>query len=121
MMATKVLQQERNNPSTDAAVQALPLPTRLAFIGNYVPRQCGLATFTTDLCNAIAAEYGDERLFAIAVNDPDSTYDYPERVRLNSSTSTGMTWFVFNTSTESLAERPGATSCPSYAISRCRL
>jgi glycosyltransferase involved in cell wall biosynthesis len=82
MMATKVLQQERSNPSTEATVQALPLPTRLAFIGNYLPRQCGLATFTTDLCNAIAAEYGDERLFAIAVNDPDSTYDYPERVRL---------------------------------------
>ena len=82
MMATEVLQQERSNPSTAATVQALPLPTRLAFIGNYLPRQCGLATFTTDLCNAIAAEYGDERLFAIAVNDPDSTYDYPERVRL---------------------------------------
>jgi glycosyltransferase involved in cell wall biosynthesis len=82
MMAAEVLQQERTNPGIDAAVQALPLPTRLAFIGNYLPRQCGLATFTTDLCNAIAAEYGDERLFAICVNDPDSTYDYPERVRL---------------------------------------
>src|SRR5665213_216382 len=82
MMITEVLQQERTNPDTDAAVQALPLPTRLAFIGNYLPRQCGLATFTTDLCNAIATKYGDERLFAICVNDPDSTYDYPDRVRL---------------------------------------
>ena len=33
----------------------LPLPTRIAFIGNYLPRQCGIATFTTDLCTAIAA------------------------------------------------------------------
>lgn len=82
MINTEVTQQERTHPGTDAAVQAFPLPTRLAFIGNYLPRQCGLATFTTDLCNAIAAEYGDERLFAISVNDPDSTYDYPERVRL---------------------------------------
>ncbi|HEY0308073.1 MAG TPA: glycosyltransferase family 4 protein [Acidobacteriaceae bacterium] len=60
----------------------LPLPTRLAFIGNYLPRQCGIATFTTDLCTAIAAEYGSGRLFAIPVNDPDSSYQYPEQVRL---------------------------------------
>jgi glycosyltransferase involved in cell wall biosynthesis len=61
---------------------SLPLPTRIAFIGNYLPRECGIATFTTDLCTAIAAEYGQERLFAIPVNDPDSIYDYPDRVRL---------------------------------------
>src|SRR6201994_2536409 len=60
----------------------LPLPTRIAFIGNYLPRQCGIATFTTDLCTAMAFEFGDDRLFAIPVNDPDSSYQYPERVRL---------------------------------------
>ena len=60
----------------------LPLPTRIAFIGNYLPRECGIATFTTDLCTALAAEYGEGRLFAIPVNDPDSSYDYPEQVRL---------------------------------------
>ncbi len=61
---------------------SFPLPTRIAFIGNYLPRECGIATFTTDLCTAVAAEYGEERLFAIPVNDPDSSYEYPERVRL---------------------------------------
>jgi glycosyltransferase involved in cell wall biosynthesis len=61
---------------------SLPLPTRIAFVGNYLPRQCGIATFTTDLCTAIAAEYGAERLFAIPVNDPDASYDYPEQVRI---------------------------------------
>jgi glycosyltransferase involved in cell wall biosynthesis len=60
----------------------MPLPTRIAFIGNYLPRECGIATFTTDLCAALAAEYGEERLFAIPVNDPDSSYDYPKQVRL---------------------------------------
>ena len=30
---------------------------RIAFIGNYLPRQCGIATFTTDLCEAIAEKY----------------------------------------------------------------
>src|ERR1035437_875176 len=62
--------------------QPLSLPTRIAFIGNYLPRQCGIATFTTDLCTAIAAEFGTGRLFAIPVNDPDSSYQYPERVRI---------------------------------------
>ena len=61
---------------------SLPLPTRIAFIGNYLPRQCGIATFTTDLCTALAVEYGAGRLFAIPVNDPESRYEYPEQVRL---------------------------------------
>jgi glycosyltransferase involved in cell wall biosynthesis len=63
-------------------VCSLPLPTRIAFVGNFLPRQCGIATFTTDLCAAFAAEYGGERLFAIPVNDPESHYEYPEQVRL---------------------------------------
>jgi len=61
---------------------ALPLPTRIGFVGNYLPRQCGIATFTTDLCTALAAEYGSECLFAIPVNDPESSYEYPAQVRL---------------------------------------
>jgi glycosyltransferase involved in cell wall biosynthesis len=60
----------------------LPLPTRIAFVGNYLPRECGIATFTTDLCSALSIEFGEERLFAIPVNDPDSSYDYPKQVRL---------------------------------------
>ena len=71
-------------PSSNVAMHAckLPLPTRIAFVGNYLPREFGIATFTTDLCTALATEYGKERLFAIPVNDPDSSYAYPERVRL---------------------------------------
>ena len=60
----------------------LPLPTRIAVIGNYLPRQCGIATFTTDLCTAIASEFGSAGLFAVPVNDPESSYDYPDRVRM---------------------------------------
>jgi glycosyltransferase involved in cell wall biosynthesis len=69
-------------PTVRADARSLPLPTRIAFVGNYLPRECGIATFTTDLCSALATEYGAERLFAIPVNDPDSTYNYPERVRI---------------------------------------
>jgi glycosyltransferase involved in cell wall biosynthesis len=65
-----------------ARVQPKPsLPSRIAVIGNYLPRQCGIATFTTDLCEAIAAEYGTARLLALPVNDTEQGYDYPARVR----------------------------------------
>ena len=57
------------------------LPSRIAVIGNYLPRHCGIATFTTDLCSAISAEYGTARLLALPVNDTDEGYDYPSRVR----------------------------------------
>jgi glycosyltransferase involved in cell wall biosynthesis len=57
------------------------LPSRIAVIGNYLPRHCGIATFTTDLCEAISAEYGTARLMALPVNDTESGYDYPARVR----------------------------------------
>jgi len=57
------------------------LPSRIAVIGNYLPRQCGIATFTTDLCSAIAAEYGTARLLALPVDDTQEGYDYPARVR----------------------------------------
>src|SRR6202051_2959578 len=56
-------------------------PSRIAVIGNYLPRQCGIATFTTDLCEAISAEYGSARLMALPVNDTEQGYDYPSRVR----------------------------------------
>src|SRR5271154_6307339 len=64
------------------ASQSKPsLPSRIAVIGNYLPRQCGIATFTTDLCAAISAEYGTARLLALPVNDTEQGYDYPARVR----------------------------------------
>ncbi len=82
------LSEVNQNPNQSASSQiapricTFPLPTRIAFVGNYLPRQCGIATFTTDLCSAFAAEFGRERLFAVPVNDPESNYEYPEQVRL---------------------------------------
>jgi glycosyltransferase involved in cell wall biosynthesis len=73
----------RDGASLDRArSQAKPsLPSRIAVIGNYLPRQCGIATFTTDLCSAISAEYGTAHLLALPVNDTEQGYDYPARVR----------------------------------------
>src|SRR5580704_12840310 len=65
---------------------ALPvLPNRVAFVGNYLPRKCGIATFTTDLCDAIHAEFGAIELLALPVNDTAEGYSYPERVRFELS------------------------------------
>src|SRR5438477_8209069 len=56
-------------------------PSRIAVIGNYLPRHIRIATFTTDLCSAISAEYGTARLLALPVNDTEEGYDYPVPVR----------------------------------------
>jgi len=61
------------------------LPSRVAVVGNYLPRKCGIATFTTDLCDAIHAEYDATELLALPVNDTPEGYSYPERVRFELS------------------------------------
>ncbi len=55
--------------------------SRVAFIGNYLPRQCGIATFTTDLCESIATHYSQTTCIALPVNDGEASYAYPARVR----------------------------------------
>lgn len=47
----------RQRPASPVPSQSSAgLPSRIAVVGNYLPRQCGIATFTTDLCDAISAE-----------------------------------------------------------------
>ncbi len=55
--------------------------SKLVFVGNYVPRQCGIATFTTDLLTAVSAEMPTVECWAIAMNDIPSGYAYPKEVR----------------------------------------
>src|SRR5450759_660904 len=54
---------------------------RVAFVGDYMPRQCGIATFTTDICEAVAAEYPQCECIVGAVNDRPEGYDYSTRIR----------------------------------------
>ncbi|MGB9512614.1 MAG: glycosyltransferase family 4 protein, partial [Candidatus Acidiferrum sp.] len=61
------------------------LPSRIAIVGNYLPRKCGIATFTTDLCDALHAEYAATELLALPVNDTEEGYDYPARIRFELS------------------------------------
>jgi glycosyltransferase involved in cell wall biosynthesis len=53
----------------------------IAFLGDYLPRKCGIATFTSDLLGAVAARHPTSRCFAVPVNDIDGCYQYPDAVR----------------------------------------
>ncbi|MBI5488870.1 MAG: glycosyltransferase family 4 protein [Deltaproteobacteria bacterium] len=57
------------------------LPRRLAFVGSSLPRQCGIATFTADLAEALGALYKQVEFFAVAMTDPHNAYVYPPAVR----------------------------------------
>jgi hypothetical protein len=48
---------------------------RIAFIGNSLPRHCGIATFTTDLQLATALASRDVEASIVAMNDDGRTYD----------------------------------------------
>jgi glycosyltransferase involved in cell wall biosynthesis len=54
---------------------------RVAFIGNHLPRRCGIATFTHDLHDAVATARRDLDTCVVAMTDPGRTYDYPSAVR----------------------------------------
>ena len=53
---------------------------KVLFIGTYVPKECGIATFTSDLLNSVSGEYKDVYCEVIALNDPSETCNYPEEV-----------------------------------------
>src|SRR5271167_4390191 len=54
---------------------------KIAFVGDHLPRKCGIATFTSDLLAAVAAAYPQSQCLAVSVNDIEGGYDYPEVVR----------------------------------------
>jgi glycosyltransferase involved in cell wall biosynthesis len=54
---------------------------KVAFLGDYLPRKCGIATFTTDLRCAVAAAFPAVQCPVVPVNDLEEGYDYPSEVR----------------------------------------
>ncbi len=53
----------------------------MAFLGDYLPRKCGIATFTSDLLGAVTARHPESRCFVVPVNDLEGCYQYPDFVR----------------------------------------
>ncbi|MCP3904316.1 MAG: glycosyltransferase [Planctomycetes bacterium] len=56
-----------------------PAVKRVALVGNCIPRRCGIATFTYDLCRALT-NAGRAEIFIAPVNDVPEGYDYPDPV-----------------------------------------
>lgn len=54
-----------------------PALNSIAFVGSYVPRRCGIATFTHDLRSALAAHLRDAECIAVPLTDGSARYDYP--------------------------------------------
>jgi glycosyltransferase involved in cell wall biosynthesis len=54
----------------------------IAFLGNYLPRACGIATFTHDLATTVARQVGgDQPVIVAAMNDLPEGYSYPDIVK----------------------------------------
>ena len=54
----------------------------VAFVGSYLPRACGIATFTYDLAKAVATQIGkSQSVIVAAMNDRPGVYEYPDRVK----------------------------------------
>lgn len=60
----------------------------IAVIGNYLPRQCGIATFTRDLVEGLSDRAKDVQCWAVAMNDRIEGYAYPEKVRFEINQNT---------------------------------
>jgi glycosyltransferase involved in cell wall biosynthesis len=54
---------------------------KIAFVGDHLPRKCGIATFTSDLLAAVADAHPESQCLSVSVNDIKCGYEYPEVVR----------------------------------------
>ena len=107
---------------------------RIAMLGNHVPRQCGIATFTTDLSAAITTEFSALDCFVVAMNDAGKRHAYPTRVRFEVAESDVASYRraadFLNVNTVDVVcvqheygifgGKAGATSSTSSASSACR-
>ncbi len=59
----------------------LSLVRKIAFVGDYPPRQCGIATYTYDLCHAVLNAYPETESLVVPVDDLPGGYDYGPEVR----------------------------------------
>lgn len=63
------------------ATERFSLLRRIAFVGTYIPRRCGIGTFTNDVLEAVATAHPGAETLAVALNDRPEGYRYPNRVK----------------------------------------
>ena len=108
---------------------------RVAFIGNHLPRRCGIATFTHDLHRAVSTVRPELDTCVVAMTDPGRTYDYPPAVRFQiheetideyiraaefSEQCAASISFAFSMSMGFSAARPEETSSNCCRASKCQ-
>lgn len=54
---------------------------KIAFVGDYLPRKCGIATFTNDMYASVAGRFPETECIVVPVNDRPEGYEYPPEVR----------------------------------------
>ena len=110
-------------------------PSKVGIIGSYLPRRCGIATFSADLLTALAADAPRTEWWSVAMNDIPVGYDYPsggavrdrpdgcrrlpQRRRLPQHESASMR-SASSTSSASMAARRAATSSAACRTCACR-
>lgn len=52
----------------------------VALVGNFLPRKCGLATYTTDTFTALKSRFPDLKIDVYAMDDHPGRYEYPPEV-----------------------------------------
>jgi glycosyltransferase involved in cell wall biosynthesis len=63
------------------AIEETAKISKIAFVGDYVPRQCGIATFTADVLRSVTSAYPNTSAFVLPVNEDGRGYQYPSEVR----------------------------------------
>lgn len=58
---------------------------KIAFLSSYVPRKCGIATFTADLRESYDSQFPHIESIVVSVNDNEMSYNYPDEVRFEIS------------------------------------
>jgi len=59
---------------------------KIVYIGTYPPRECGIGTFTKNLCKSMVSIYATKHGLidgiVVAMDDHEQTYNYPKEVKL---------------------------------------
>jgi glycosyltransferase involved in cell wall biosynthesis len=66
--------------ATPAFREAPAQAQKIAFVGSFPPRRCGIATFTSDLAEAVGGAHPDVRCEVVALNDRPAGHAYDDHV-----------------------------------------
>ena len=76
-----MIDRERPGGGREKLLIENPKVRKIAFVADYLPRKCGIATFTADLLSAVATAYPQSHCLSVSVNDVKSGYEYSDVVR----------------------------------------